>query len=76
MSFKSRWNQFKAWFKKHLPGWIHDLIQQVIEWLIPFLLQHGFTALVSEQRRTAYEAAKLPREPVAIPPELEHEDDC
>ena len=54
MSFKSKWETFKAWFKRHLPGWIHDLIQQVISWLIPFLLEHGFSALVSQKQKTLH----------------------
>jgi hypothetical protein len=74
MSFKSKWETFKAWFKRHLPGWIHDLIQQVISWLIPFLLEHGFSALVSQKQKTLHSEVRWA--PVPIPPEIEHEDDC
>lgn len=68
--------RLKAWIKKNLPGWLKAGILAGAQWLIPFLLQHGMTFLVTEKAKARCEAAKLPREAVKIPPELEHEDDC
>lgn len=62
----SKWTSFKAWV------------------IVPFLIHVGLSAMVSEPRKAAYQAKVaekkgrryLPYEPVKIPPEIEHEDDC
>jgi hypothetical protein len=71
----SKWAAFKAWLKKNLPGWAKEAVDLVVQWLIPFLLQHGMTFLVSKKRKAAYEQIQRDRV-IPIPSELEHEDDC
>lgn len=71
-----KWAQFKKWLAKNAPKWIQAGLDAAIQWLVPILLKSGLTFAVSEDRKARCEAAKLPREAVKIPPELEHEDDC
>jgi hypothetical protein len=80
MSFTNRlkadWLLLKHWIKKNLPIWLKDGIDAGIQWFVPFLLKLGMSSMVSEDRLARVKDGKLPRDPVAIPPEHEHEDDC